>query len=62
MKKCKGQATAEYLVVTTMLITALLTPFGPENNNVIDRTTEAVTEWYEAYAFTKSQPELLRTY
>lgn len=62
MKKNNGQASVEYLVVTAMLLLALLTPFGDENQNVLERCTTAVTDWYQAFAFSKSQPELPRTY
>ncbi|KIO38128.1 hypothetical protein [Shewanella sp. cp20] len=51
--RCRGQASVEYLVVCGALVAALLTPVS-NDNNVLDLCADALTEWYTAFAYTKS--------
>jgi hypothetical protein len=52
-KKSAGLASIEYLVVCSALIIALLTPVE-NNKNVMEIATEALQEWYSAFAYNKS--------
>jgi hypothetical protein len=52
--KLKGLASIEYLIVCTALILALLTPVENGDKNVMEICVETLTEWYTAFAYSKS--------
>jgi len=53
----KGQSSVEYLIVCAALVAALITPLE-NNKSVIDSCSEALQEWYGAFAYSKSMSTL----
>ncbi|WP_143562350.1 hypothetical protein [Shewanella sp. UCD-KL12] len=53
----EGQASVEYLVVCSALIAALLTPIE-NDNNVMELCLDSLSDWYTAFAYSKSLPTL----
>lgn len=49
--KNRGQALAEYLVVTTVLAAALFARWPGAGASASERLLEAVTRWYRNFAF-----------
>ncbi|WP_228290793.1 hypothetical protein [Shewanella cyperi] len=57
MRSATGQASVEYLIVCGALIAALLTPIK-DDQNVMEICVQALRDWYTAFAYTKSLPDL----
>jgi hypothetical protein len=53
LKKINGQASIEYLIVCAALVAALLAPVTNEKN-IMEICSEALQDWYSAFAYSKS--------
>ncbi|WP_299570156.1 hypothetical protein [uncultured Shewanella sp.] len=51
--KQHGQASIEYIIVCGALVAALLTPIS-NDKNIMEVCSEALQEWYAAFAYSKS--------
>ncbi|KVX01521.1 hypothetical protein [Shewanella frigidimarina] len=53
IKQQHGQASLEYIIVCAALVAALLAPVTNEKN-IMEICSEALQEWYTAFAYSKS--------
>ena len=60
VKRQRGAGALEYVAVTAVLLAAVMTPFGEQNQNVIQRLTEAVQRQQAGYQQVASLPAIPR--